>query len=67
MNRELLDAAEVAKITKLRVGRIWELTRKRELPFAVKFGKGQYRYDSQGLADWIAKGGNLNPEEDREQ
>lgn len=56
---QLLSVFQVSELTQLRPQRIYDLTRKGQLPFAVKFGRGQYRYNLDGLKEWIAKGGEL--------
>ena len=64
MINKLLTVNQVADILGVKVPRIYELTRKGQLPFLVRLGGRQYRYNLQGLNEWLANGGNPEPKED---
>lgn len=54
---KLLTANEVAKELRLPKHRVYELTRRKLIPF-VQIGERQYRYSAEALKEWIANGGN---------
>jgi len=57
MSKQLLTAKEVSEITGLKPARIWDLTRKKQIPF-VLIGERQYKYPAQRIADWCLYGSN---------
>jgi len=52
----LLNAREVSEATGLPRWRIYELSRRGELP-AVSVGPRSYRYSARALREWIEAGG----------
>ena len=65
---DIVTAERVGEILKVKTERIWELTRENKLPFAIRLGARQYRYDLDGLQKYIGEGGNhsKHDEADRE-
>lgn len=57
MNKQLLTAKEVSEITGLTLARIYELTRKKQIPF-ILIGQRQYLYPAQRIANWCLYGNN---------
>ncbi|MEJ7847555.1 MAG: helix-turn-helix domain-containing protein [Pyrinomonadaceae bacterium] len=57
MSKQLLTAKEVSEITGLKPARIYELTRKRQIPF-ILIGERQYLYPESRIADWCLYGSN---------
>lgn len=55
MSKQLLTAKEVSEITGLKPARIYELTRKQQIPF-VLIGERQYKYPARRIADWCLYG-----------
>src|SRR5687767_4189018 len=53
MKKQLLKASEVAAVTGLSVDRIYELTRKRQIPF-ILVGDRQYRYPEAMILSWCS-------------
>jgi excisionase family DNA binding protein len=56
-NDRLLTAKEAARKLNIQPQRVWELTRRKQIP-AVKIGERQYRYSERALENWIEGGGN---------
>jgi predicted DNA-binding transcriptional regulator AlpA len=67
MTEKLLKVDEVSEILDLKPARIYDLTRRNLLSFAVKIGERQYRYSETGLLNWIEQGGNQASEVIRDE
>lgn len=56
----LVDARTVATRLSITVARVYELTRIGFLPFSIKLGRGQYRYNPEQMERWISSGGKAD-------
>ena len=57
MEKQLMNAKELAEITGLKLARIYDLTRRRKIPF-ILIGDRQYRYSAKEIERFIEAGGN---------
>lgn len=58
----LLTAKEVSEILQIDIQRVYELTRRNQLP-CVRLGERQYRYSREQLENFVQHGGNQLTEE----
>lgn len=59
--RKLGRADQVAVRLDVDIQRVYELTRRGQLP-AIKLGERQYRYDMDRIEEWIKRGGATQPQ-----
>ena len=52
MQKKLLDSREVSALTGLPLSRIYELSRKGQIPL-LKIGERQYRYPLMEIENWL--------------
>jgi excisionase family DNA binding protein len=52
MEKKLLDSREVSALTGLPLSRIYELSRKGQIPL-LKIGERQYRYPLMEIENWL--------------
>lgn len=57
---QMLTANEVARLLKLPLARVYELTRQHTIP-VVRLGPRQLRYDLDALTEWAKAGGVVEP------
>ena len=57
MEREILVAAEVAKLLRVDKQRVYELVRRSSIP-VIRVGERQYRFSKQAIEQWLENGGS---------
>jgi excisionase family DNA binding protein len=60
---QMLTAKEVARLFKLPLARVYELTRQKVIP-VVRLGPRQLRFDSDALTEWARCGGLVENDRD---
>lgn len=62
MERQILIADEVAEMLRVDRQRVYELARRDAIP-VIRLGERQYRFDSEAIRQWIARGGSTGAED----